>query len=83
MMQAALPRRTYIGAGAALSLGVLALSMIAGKRRLARFSSRLTGAFVGKWSDLRLEKKVGDLLAKADAEGRDATPDIVRLWSRP
>jgi hypothetical protein len=64
-----LTRNAWISAGALLSLGSLALSLLGGRRSSARISARVAGAFLEAWSDLRLEKKVARILAKA--EGRD------------
>jgi hypothetical protein len=73
------PKMAWIRAGAALSLGALAFSMLGGRRAAARLSARVAGAFLEAWGDRRLENRVARLLARA--EGAD--PALKAEAARP
>lgn len=68
------PKMAWIRAGAALSLGALALSMLGGRRGAARLSARVAGAFLEAWGDRRLENRVARLLARNPATPGSARP---------
>ncbi len=74
----------WVPAGALLSLGSVLLFLFRGNRGAARFFTLVSGAFFEKWGDLRLEKKVVGILAKAEAEGRPVQSDeITKAWEGP
>jgi hypothetical protein len=75
----------WIIGGAVASLAALAFSLLRGNRLLGRITSGFAAAFLEKWSDMRLEKQVADMLAKADAGTAGETPEAGPggLRSRP
>lgn len=77
------PKNAWIKIGALLSLGCLIGSVFRGNRRLGLLSAGFAGAFLEKWDDLRLEKKVASTLAAAEARGVDAdAADLEAAWRR-
>lgn len=78
-----LPKNAWFKLGALLSLGSLIWSVFRGNRRLGLLSAGFAGAFLEKWDDLRLEKKVSATLAAAEARGLAAgAADLEAAWRR-
>lgn len=78
-----LPENAWIIGGALASLAALAFSVLRGHRLLGRITSGFAGAFLEKWDDIRLEKRVAALLARAEAEGRAPEAELGKLWGNP
>lgn len=81
-------RHLWVKAGAIGSLLALVLSVFRGHPFLGRISAGFAGAFLERWDDLRLEKKVASVLARARENGEAVAPgtvtedDLARLWGR-
>ena len=73
-------RDGWIIGGTLVSLAALAFSFLRGHRLLGRITSGFAGAFLEKWGDIRLEKRVAALLAKAETEGKAPEGELSRLW---
>lgn len=78
-----LTRNGWIIGGTVASLAALAFSLLRGNRLLGRITSGFAGAFLEKWDELRLEKRVASLLAKAEAEGKAPGEGLARLRGQP
>lgn len=65
------------------SFAVLALAMWRGSRLGGRLASGFAGAFLEAWGDLRLEKKVAGILAKAEARADESggREELRKLWN--
>lgn len=83
MPQKRLARDGWIIGGTLVSLAALAYSLLRGNRRQGRITSGFAGAFLEEWNDIRLEKRVAALLAKAAAEGKTSPGRLDGPWSRP
>jgi hypothetical protein len=83
MTRRELTRDGWIVGGALASLAALAFSLLRGHRLSGRIASGFAGAFLERWDDLRLEKRVASLLAKAEAEGKAPDAALGRLWGNP
>jgi hypothetical protein len=83
MMRRKLSHDGWIIGGALVSLAALAFAMTRRHRLLGRIASGFAGAFLEKWGDIRLEKKVADILARAEAEGKAPEGALGRLWGNP
>lgn len=78
-----LPKNAWIRIGALLSLGSLIWSVFRSNRRLGRLSAGLAGAFLERWDELRLGRKVSGILAAAEARGvRADDAGLEAAWRR-
>lgn len=84
-MHNTLYEKAWVPAGAFLFLGSVVLFLLRGNRFAARLCTLISGAFFEKWGDLRLEKKVADTLAKAEALGSGVSPAPAPAgsWRKP
>lgn len=77
-------RNAWVKAGTAVSLAALAWAFLRGHRTTGRLAAGFAGAFLEKWRDLRLERKVGEILDKAGSPGNAETrAGLGRLWGNP
>jgi hypothetical protein len=82
-------RNLWTKGGAVGSLLSLAFAVWRGNRTLGRVSAGFAGAFLERWDEIRLAKKVSRILAEADRRGQgiqlhaETKDTLARLWGRP